>query len=342
MEKKLKYVLTIPGREIPPVIKNCLEEQPHRSGLFNWIFAMKGAIAPFWSIKDRLEDFDIIQVNMSPKDMSIIPEIRRILGDNSSTKLVINNDYVAECWDGWKLNPFYYDQIQRLGDMVFSTEEHQVSHMINGTFTIPHPTNTKILKHLGTDYGKGKNCVPSCGFIYHWWNPHCLLAAKTLWKVKDKYGLKSRMYGYKENTEDPMATWYSVMFDNVVGLTDFPTFAQQIQGETVIYDPNLFHTYGRNGVELACFKKPVIGSNRVASYNKLFPEWTIDPMDRNDTMNKFDMVLNKENEKQVQEILDRAYEAVEYYNYENSVKRFTEALDIATKRGGTKWYQRNG
>jgi hypothetical protein len=43
-----------------------------------------------------------------------------------------------------------------------------------------------------------------------------------------------------------------------------------------------------------------------------------------------------------QDILDRAYEAVEYFNYKNSKERFMAALEEATTRGGHEWYAKNG
>jgi hypothetical protein len=328
----MKFTHVIIGKKIPEHIKNCLEEQPARSGMYNWIFAHKGEINTFWDVIDRVDDFDQIQVNMSPVDFPMIAELRRKL-NNSSTKLILNNDYVCECWQDWTIDPLRYDQMQRMGDMVFGTEPHQVSNMIDGAFCIPHPTNTEVLKKLGTTKKRD-----SVGYIYHWWAPQTYLGSRTLEKVKKQFNIKkSSIYGYTKPEKDRMAQWNGVMFNENVGMVRFPEFAQTIQQEKVVYDPNPYHTYGRNGVELACFKVPVVGSNRVFSYNKLMPELTCDPFDTKVTLERFKTALNEES---VQPILDKAYKEVEYFSYKNSVKRWNEACEIAFERGGHEWYEK--
>jgi len=322
------------AREIAPHIKSCLEEQPARSGMYNWIFALKGEINTLWTLEDP-EKYDVIQVNMSPADMETVLELRRRLGNSSSTKLVVNNDYVCEYWGKWGESPYKYDHVQRQGDMVFGTEPHQVSNMINGSFCIPHPTNTKMLKRVTSDHKQD-----SVGFIFHWWAPQTYLPHRTLELVKKRFGVKkSAIYGFKDEF-DEMRKYNKLMWDKKHELMRFPDFLEKIQGERCVYDPNPCHTYGRNGVELACFKKPVVGSNRVFSYNKLMPELTCDPYDVKETMKRFDLVFN--NPEKVAEIMDRAHKEVEFFNYSNSVKRFKEALEIATDRGGQSWYAKNG
>jgi len=329
----MKYTQVMIAKEIPKNIKDTLAEQPARSGLYNWIFALGGEINTYWSIKDRLEDYDVIQVNASPKDMPMIPLIREQL-KNSSTMLVVNNDYVCEYWEKFGIDPLMYDTYQRMGDMVFGTEPHQTSNLVEGAFCMPHPSNTKYLKKLGTDF----NAKNSIGFIFHWWAEQTYLPYKTLNKVKkenDKINM-TKMFSYMDG-KSPMQSWHGIMFDRIVPLTNFPQFAQLIMGEACLYDPNPYHTYGRNGVECACWKQPVVGSDRVFSYSKLTPELTCDPFNTDKTRDIFKTVLNKD----VDDILNRAYDDVEYFNYENSVKRYKEALDICKDRGGYEWYQKH-
>jgi glycosyltransferase involved in cell wall biosynthesis len=333
----LKYSLVLSGKTTPQSIIDALGEMPRRSGLFNWIFAHKGEINQWNDIKHCVDDYDVIQVNMSPMDMTIIPEIRNTISD--STKLVINNDYVCEYWNKWNLHPHYYRDIQMMGDMVFGTEPHQVSNMINGAFCMPHPTHTKILKSFGHDVTQEENSV---GFIYHWWAPEAYLSYMTLEAVKAKFGVeKSRIYGYSPD-KDPLKSFVQkkMLFDDVMHLTDFPTFADKIQKERCLYDPNPCHTYGRNGVEAACLGVPIVGSDRVFSQQKLFPTLACDPYDKCATIDRFKTVFCDESE--MKKIMDYAYREVEFFNYENSVKRYIDALKEADERGGHKWYQKNG
>jgi len=329
----MKFAIVLPGKSIPPHIVDCLKEQPARSGFYNWLFAFKGEIKTWETIKDNLEEYDVLQVNMSPVDMMLVPEIRRKLGRSSSTKLVLNNDYVCEYWDNWRIDPFRYEQIQREGDMVFGTEKHQVSQMIKGSFCMPHPSNTKILKRFGVDPLSKKNSI---GVICHWWAQSNLHAYNTARWVKEEYGLDEiNAYGYSK--KEPMERYSGVMYNNIYDLMDFPSFLTMIQQEKILYDPNPFHTYGRNGVEAACLKMPVVGSDRVFSYSKLFPSLVCDPYDRCATMSKFKLAMD---EKKVGDWLDFAYQEVEYFNYENSKARYMTALEESERRGGYEWYQK--
>jgi len=332
---KIKFCNVLGARTLPPHIATCLEEQPKRSGMYNWIFAFQGDIYCYDSVKDRLEDYDVLQVNMSPMDWSTVLNIRESLPKSSSTKLVINNDHVCEMWGQWEQNPYLYDHIQRQGDMVFGTEPHQVSNMIKGTFTIPHPTNTDSLKqwHKTLDYEEES----SIGFIFHWWARQTHLPWKTVETVRKKYGIKrNAIFGYKP-AHDESYKYQKLMWDEKYELMPFPDFAKAMIKQRVLYDPNPCHTYGRNGVEMACFKKPIVGSDRVYSYKKLFPELTCDPFDKKANMQKFKQVLT--DKAGTEEILSRAYKEVEFFNYANSRKRFLEALEISADRGGNDYYR---
>jgi len=60
----MKFCHTLIGRKIPQNIKDTLQEQPARSGMYNWIFALQGGIKTFWELKECVDDYDVIQVNM--------------------------------------------------------------------------------------------------------------------------------------------------------------------------------------------------------------------------------------------------------------------------------------
>jgi hypothetical protein len=330
--RNIKYVHPIPGRIIPPHIVECLNESPSRSGFYNWLLAFKGDIMTWDSVEDDLEKYDVVHVNMSPVDMTIVPEIRRKLKD-SSTMLVLNNDHVCEYWQNWNLDPFRYNQIQRLGDMVFGTEENQVSHMIDGAFCMPHPTNTRALKRFSVLDEHKRN---GAGLIYHWWNPQTHLAYLALEKARKALGLETTaVYGYK-SSHDPSKQWVQTLFDEVHEMTDFPKFIQKVGQERFIYDPNGYHTYGRNGVEAACIGLPVIGSNRVGSYKRLFPEMVCDPYNADQTRVLMEALKNEE---WVQEQLDYAHQEVDYYSWEKSKERFIKNLEVCEDRGGYLWNQ---
>jgi len=139
---KLKYCHVV--YKITNGMKAALDEVPRRSGMYNWMFLFKGEMVPINEVsKDYLEKFDVVQVNLSPVDQVLVPEVRRILGNNSSTLLIANNDYVCEAWGKWGTHPLYYHQVQEVADAVFGTEPYQTSQLRDDAYCIPHPTWTR-------------------------------------------------------------------------------------------------------------------------------------------------------------------------------------------------------
>lgn len=328
-------------QKITPAIVNALSgEVPARSGMYNWINIFKGEIREFNTFKGKedFEQYDVIQINMSPMDMVIIPQIRYILGDNSSTQLVINNDYVCETWDeAFQQPPGYYDNLQKMGDMVFSTEPHQVSNMIEGTHVIPHATNTKYLKKFRAD---GQN--NTLGTIFHWWHGDTYLPSRTANLIKKDNGLdQSILYSYQDGSKrDKMYRWAKIMWDKKVGGLNLPEYLEALGSSKLIYEPCAYHTYGRNTVETACIKVPVVGSDRIYSMQINYPNCICDPYDAKKTREIAKKLLTDEKWKDEQ--VELAHANVEFFNYANSKNRFLNALEISKQRGGSEWYRRNG
>ena len=97
--KEIKYLCLV--NTVTPGIKDTLKEVPARSGFYNWLFAFKGDIASYENVVDgtvNLHDYDVVHINLPPIDQVMIFDIRKRLGWNSKTKLVLNNDYVLKCF----------------------------------------------------------------------------------------------------------------------------------------------------------------------------------------------------------------------------------------------------
>lgn len=336
-KKELRFLHI--NTRITPDIQNAMEEHPRRSGMYNWMFLFKGEMKPYQFVEDdEWAKFDVVQVNMSPVDMHLVPKIRRKLDKFApNTMLVLNNDYVCETWDNaFQMPPDYYDEVQRNADMLFSTEPHQVSNMLEGAFVIPHPTDTKRLKKIAAPEKSN-----SVGTIFHWWSGDSYIPSRTANLMKKKFGFDStRLYGYHMPEKDRMQRWNKVMWDEKIGGMNFPEYAQHIAGNALIYEPCNYHTYGRNTVETACLRVPVVGSDRIYSMKKLYPFTSCDPYDAKKTLEIAEKLMtDKEFRKKV---IDYAYEHVDEFGYEASKKRFLDALEVCRKRGGHKFYKEQG
>jgi len=70
-----------------------------RTGLYSWIPVFDGNVKHFKETsKQEIRDADIIHINMSGQDIHLVGEVRDILGNDSKTKIVVNNDYTVELW----------------------------------------------------------------------------------------------------------------------------------------------------------------------------------------------------------------------------------------------------
>lgn len=309
-------------------MKKALEEVPRRSGMYNWQFLFQGDMLPIHEVnKEVLENYDVIQINLSPVDQVLAPEVRRMLGNNSSTLLIGNNDYVAECWDSWGTHPIYYHQIMDIPDAVFGTEPYQTSQMRDDAYCIPHPTWTKMLKRIGNDELDDR---PSAGVLYHWWEGRSYTQSAVLERLRKKYPrLWTRLYAYT-GQNDKASRWQKVMYNEHMDLMNYPDFIRSLMRNRFVYENCHFHTYGRTSVDTACLRIPTVGTDRVFSMRKCFPKMVSDPMDARKQLKIMDKIL--QGGAWLEEQMDYAYDAVEYFSYENSKERYMKMVEETRER----------
>ena len=147
-EKKLKWLMLSHYLH-----KNLLEgEDCLRTGLYSWVPTFDGEIRYFNDVDpSEYENYDVIQVNLSAQDLHILGEVRKVLGPNSKTKLVANNDYTLELWHTFEFLPTTAREINH-ADMIFGTEPNQVGFLETllkrKVHLIMHLCFTKRLKTL--------------------------------------------------------------------------------------------------------------------------------------------------------------------------------------------------
>jgi hypothetical protein len=332
MTKQLRYLHVVD--KISPQMKQGLEEVPRRSGMYNWMFLFKGGITQFRDLdKKEIEEYDVIQVNLAPADQLLVREVKKLIGPNSSTLLVGNNDYIAEYWDQWGQHPNQYKHVQEECDALFGTEEHQVSQMIDGAYCIPHPTWTKMLKKIGNDdIDRSRYKV---GVMYHWWEGRTYTQSSVLAKLRQEYPrLSTRLYGYSQDFAqmDRSRAWQKQLFDKRMPVMGYPQFILSLQTNRFFYENCTYHTYGRTSVDTACLEVPTLGSDRVFSMRHCWPEMCCDPFNAKKQLEIMRKTL--EGGEWLQKQLDHAWEAVEYFNYDNSRERYLKMIDETRERLG--------
>ena len=313
--KDIKYLLVTNY-----VLQVLLDEDNIRTGLYQWLNVFNGEVKRFKEVDD-FNKYDIIQINMSGQDIHLVGEVRKLLGDNKHTKIVLNNDYTTEMW----ANSFdYIPSLRReinFADMIFGTEYYQTTALCElaqrQCYVIPHPTDIKRLKSLPIISKKS--------------------IISTIWRRYDNFsyipslvvnnqGLITQLLGY--DSEKDHKNYVTITnYDYVISSTDYNTFCEQLRESEVVYDPFTFHSYSRTTVDTAAMGVPVVVSNRTQSGVICYPYTCVDPYDVKTARDLIHKLLTDENFKKL--VIDTALEKCEYYNHENSKERYLESLYLA-------------
>jgi len=293
-----------------------------RSGLYNWIPTFEGDVFLYNEIKDNLEDFDVIQVNLSAQDFHLVNNIKERL-KNSETKIVANCDYTTELWQS---SFDYIDTMRRElkgADMIYGTEP-----IMAGTLqtligrkvhVLPHPTHVKRLKSLSTN---DKDDYISVN--WHRYDNFSMIPAIT---VRD-LGKKIQLIGYDVKADRKRyVTGY--LYDRIIAGTNFLDFTDILMKSPVVFEPFTLNSYGRTTVETAALGVPTVGSNRVESVRRCFPKTCLDPFDVIGNRKMIKKILTDEKFKD--EVVEYAKEACEYYSQQNCKERYLKALEEGSK-----------
>ncbi len=331
MTRKIKFLHVC--TKLTKAMKDSMQFVPMLPGMYNWINVFRGKVMPYKLAMDELEDYDCIQMNMAPVDFPTIMEVKEKL-KNSSTMLVLNNDYVAEHWGRLGINPTRYFVIQRMSDMLFGTEPHQVSCMIDRAYCIPHPHRVDILKHYRIDMSEEdkKDKKTKVGTLFHWWEGQAMLQSLLFKKLEMKgYRLTTHIYSFDSRHADSQV-WSRLLYDELHKTVEYPKFLKEMMTLGLFVENSMFHTYGRATVDSAALGVPTIGTDRVFSMKHCFPNMCYDPVDMKKGVEIAEKVLK--GGKWLEEQMDIAYEKCEFFNYTNSRERFMKAYEESKKRVG--------
>jgi len=302
------------------VHKGLLEEDCLRTGLYSWIPVLEGEIKLFKDVDpSEYEKYDVIQVNLSAQDLHILGDVRKVLGENSKTKLVANNDFTLELWAGsFDFFSTVAREIQH-ADMIFGTEPNQVGFLEvllgRKVHLITHPCFTKRLKTL-----RPKNKKDVISVISHRYDNNNNVPSV----AANNLGVRTRLIGYDVNADNKKFVT-TTCYNDVLPATNYMDFCDQLMESRVVIDPFTLTSQSRTGWDCAALGVPMVGSDRNYSVQKCFPQTMCSPHDIKKMRELVKKLLN--DEKFRQEVIDYAKEAVEEVNYENSKLKYLRALE---------------
>lgn len=313
--KDIKYLLVTNY-----IHQQLLEEECTRTGLYQWLNVFRGQIKYPRDVVDYNE-FDIVQVNLSVQDIFLVNDIREVLGENSKTKLVGNNDYTTEMWGrSFEYSSTLTRELQG-ADMLFGTEYFMTTALseISGRkcFIIPHPADIKRLKSLTP--------IPNQPIISTIWRRYGENATNYYIPslIIRNHGLTTQLIGYDPKLDTrPYLT--STLYDFVCAGTNYFDFCNQLRQSKIIYDPFTYHSYSRSTIDTAAMGVAVVGSNRTQSINICYPYTVVDPYDVKTARELITKLLKDEEFYKL--VIETAKEKVEFYNHLNSKERYLSTL----------------
>lgn len=291
-----------------------------RTGLYSWIPVFDGDVKNFNEVTpEELKTYDIIHINMSGQDIHLIGQVRDIIGNDSKTKIVANNDYTVELWQSSFDYPPTLRRELQYADMLFGTEPNQVGSLEVLTqrkvHLIVHPCFVKRLKTLNPK--QRLNTISVVSHRYDNFNIIPSLAVKDL-------GYKTRLIGYDEKS-DPKRWVTSTCYNEVCSAQNYMDFCEQLMESKIVVDPFTLTSQSRVGWDCAAMGVPLVGSNRNYSVQKCYPFTSVSPYNIKEMREMVKKLLNDDAFRK--KVIDYARDAVEYVSYDSSRTKYLNALE---------------
>jgi hypothetical protein len=282
---------------------------------------------------EDFEHFDIIHLTLAGVNVPLIKNVRSVLGNSSSTKLILSTDYTFEIFENGFGDPLDMHQGAKCADFIFAQEPAQqglfnyiVTEYMKKMWTvplIPHPVDTQGIKAMYVDPDKR---IDKIAYVYHKFDRKITVPSMLL----DGLGIPSTMFGFLDvqaiqagrgsGKEIPAG-----FFHFNAGVLPWKTYMYELKHYTFGFDYYVLHSYSRVPQEFACLGIPAVCSTHSYSGSILYPETSHSPYDL--------PALRKSLERLVKEpefwkkTADYAFEKVETMNWNNSVENLLKAME---------------
>jgi len=294
-------------------------EELLRTGLYSWVAVWDGCVKQFQGMHpEDFKKYDIIHVNLSGQDIHIVGDIREVLGKDTKTKIIANNDYTVELWQG---SFDYLSTLRReiqYADVLFGTEPYQVGLLEVLTkrkvHQITHPCFVKRLKTLTPKDSKDVISV-----VWHRYDGYSIPPSIAV----NGLGYDTRLIGYDPNV-DKRKFLTTCHYNTILQGTNYMDFCDHLLESKVVVDPFTLTSQSRTGWDCAALGVPLVGSDRNESVRHCFPFTMCDPHDIKEIRRLTKKLL--EDEEFRKKVIDYAKEKVEIVSYESCKEKYLKAL----------------
>jgi hypothetical protein len=309
------------------------------------------------SLKRTFEDYDIIWVNMSGLDMGLPIRIRQALGPNSSTKLVVNNDYSLEvlqniikknnyavrnlildfCCADLLLaqEPQEYNLFNFLAKNVAAetTKSKGIAGDIEGhvpeVALISHPVPTKPLKQLAEDVDKRGGWL---GIQYHSYDGNYMLPSILTRSLPfswfDEMSPRTILFGYSDDTN--IVNSEDHLFDGIFNPMSWIRWLAMWRMTFVACDYYTISSHSRLAAECACLRIPLVSTTHSYNGTILFPACVAPYQDYELYRQKLDKLIV--DERFWHHAVDYAWTEVERFSYNSSYNELMPWVEKIQKK----------
>ena len=318
--KKYSYCLIGDETTLPGLRS---KKEPILSGLWQNVsmfdrYGKKG-VARLIRRKAEFEEYDIIGLNMTGGNFSLLHHIRDELGNSSSTKLITSMDFDVGTWGTAWTYPTLLEKALQCADLVFHVEPYGagISEYVlkRKVYCLPHPVDVE-----GLDAFKKMDREPRVVNVYHRYYSDI---TTPYWAIKD-LPLYFVLLGYAQG-KVPSLSMYDVTLGRIPFLDGIEAMAKSKFGLDLFHGYN----YGRVVAEFAALAVPCVCSNTIEACRRCFPELSINPFDIKRANELFWKMIN-DNEF-YHEVFSKAYYAVSYYSQKACYERLVKALEEKEK-----------
>jgi len=291
-------------------------------GFYNWHMAFKGDFK-LWGkhLEKTLENYDVLFIGISRPELEggLATDVRRAIGWESKTKLVLCIDYAIELWQD-TFNPRALENELLQADMIFVSEpamKSWVSAIINErkpVHHIVHPSNLDAIERISKPIEiRDEELIALIHRYDNYWFPMYLVSRNVDYvttAVMLDPSIEIRILAFFPMTKQ------GLMF------TEYLEWASR--KKVCVESYHRIHTYGRTAVDNASLQLPTVGTDLVYSQEYLWPDLTVksgDVLTQAKLINK----LFKEKEFYL-DCVEKAKEFVQRYSYENRKKELLEKL----------------
>ena len=293
-------------------------------GFYQWLNIFEGEVLQADDALHQLKDgeFDIIHINLNNKNLDIPKILRKKIGKNSKTKIIVSMDIPVEFWNFYSIDRARINTAISNADFIFGTEYKITLELekLSGktVYEISHPADINKIKNNNI---KKKDFITILGSI------KSNNELKIIKKISKATNSKIRiMRHYKTNVNYEFINNESI---NEIVYKDNDELYDSINESKYIISFYEYSNYGKFIIYAAAQGCIVIGNNCVDSIRRCYPYTSAQNIDDKDV---FSIYMWLKNDQKVNEFIKKnAYSKVEYYNWGNQRKRFLDLLFLETK-----------